>query len=85
IPAPEPSHTIKYVIDEARRCKQTGEEKVILFNLCGHGYFDLQAYLDFFEGKLQPFDYPEEAIRRSIERLKSELPWIDQLPYLKNL
>jgi tryptophan synthase beta chain len=85
VPAPEPSHTIKYVIDEALRCKRTGEEKVILFNLCGHGYFDLQAYLDYFEGRLQPFEYPEEEIRKSLERLKSELPWIDQLPYLKNL
>jgi tryptophan synthase beta chain len=41
--------------------------------------------LDYFEGRLQPFEYPEEEIRRSLERLKSELPWIDQLPYLKNL
>ncbi|MEM0381528.1 MAG: TrpB-like pyridoxal phosphate-dependent enzyme [Nitrososphaerota archaeon] len=83
IPAPEPSHTIKYVIDEALRCKRTGEEKVILFNLCGHGHFDLQAYQEFFEGKLQPWEYPEEAVKRSIERLLSEYPWVKSLPYLK--
>lgn len=83
IPAPEPSHTIKYVLDEALRCKRTGEEKVILFNLCGHGHFDLQAYQEFFEGRLQPWEYPEEAVKKSIERLLKEYPWIKDLPFLK--
>ncbi|GBC68356.1 Tryptophan synthase beta chain [archaeon HR01] len=79
LPGPEPSHTIRYVIDEALRCKQTGEEKVILFNLCGHGAFDLHAYEEFFEGKLPPWYYPEEEIRKSIERLKKELSWLPEV------
>ncbi len=83
IPAPEPSHTIKYVIDEALRCKRTGESKTILFNLCGHGYFDLQAYQEFFEGKLPAWEYPEEAIKKSIEKLEKEFSWIKDLPFLK--
>jgi len=83
VPAPEPSHTIKYVIDEALRCKRTGERKVILFNLCGHGNFDLQAYLEFMEGRLKPWDYPEDEIKRSIERLYADYPWLRDLPYIK--
>lgn len=83
IPAPEPSHTIRFVIDEARRCKQTGEKKVILFNLCGHGHFDMHAYSEYFEGKLPPWHYPEEKVKESIARLKKDYPWIDDLPYLK--
>lgn len=53
VPAPESAHAIKAVQEEALRCKKNKEEKVILFNLSGHGYFDLQAYADFFSGKLQ--------------------------------
>jgi len=84
IPAPEPSHTIRYVIDEALKAKETGEEKVILFNLCGHGYFDLRAYQEFFEGNLKPFDYPEDKIKESIQKLIKEYPWIQEIPYLKS-
>lgn len=53
VPAPESAHAIKAVEEEALRCKKNKEKKVILFNLSGHGYFDLQAYADFFSGKLQ--------------------------------
>ena len=53
VPAPESSHAIKKAIDEALRCKETGEEKVILFNLSGHGYFDLSAYDKFLRGELE--------------------------------
>jgi len=52
VPAPESTHAIKVTIDEAIKAKETGEEKVIVFNLSGHGHFDLQAYQDFMEGKL---------------------------------
>ncbi|HEY4715553.1 MAG TPA: TrpB-like pyridoxal phosphate-dependent enzyme [bacterium] len=52
IPAPEAAHAIKAVEEEALRCKKNKEKKVILFNLSGHGYFDLQAYSDFLGGKL---------------------------------
>ena len=77
IPAPEPSHAIKAVIDEAQRCKQTGEEKTILFLLCGHGYFDMQAYSDYFSGKLVPYDYPQEKVMQSMQALKKLYPWLD--------
>lgn len=79
LPGPEPAHTIKFVIDEALRCKTTGEEKVILFNLCGHGHFDISAYEAYFDGKLQPFDYPEEEVKKSLEKLKQDLPWIEEV------
>jgi len=50
IPAPEANHAVKGAIDEALRCKLEGKSKVILFNLCGHGHFDMQAYIDYFGG-----------------------------------
>ena len=53
VPAPESSHAIKKVIDEAKKCKETREEKVILFNLSGHGYFDLSAYDRYLKGELE--------------------------------
>lgn len=53
IPAPESSHAIKAVFDEAEECKKTGEAKTILFNLSGHGLFDMQSYSDFLEGKIK--------------------------------
>lgn len=53
IPAPESSHAIKAVIDEALKCKETGEQKIILFNLSGHGLFDMSAYDDFLDGKIK--------------------------------
>jgi tryptophan synthase beta chain len=53
IPAPESAHAIKAVFDEAERCKQTGEAKTILFNLSGHGLFDMSAYDDFLSGKVK--------------------------------
>jgi len=76
LPAPEPAHTIRYVIDEAIRCKHTGEKRVILFNLCGHGFFDLHAYDEYFEGRLPAWHYPEEEVKKSIQRLRQELPWV---------
>jgi tryptophan synthase beta chain len=56
ITAPETAHVVKYAIDEAIRCKKTGEKKVIAFNNCGHGLLDLQAYESFMNGKLQDFE-----------------------------
>lgn len=53
IPAPESAHAIKAVLDEAEKCKQSGESKVILFNLSGHGHFDMSAYADFLDGKIK--------------------------------
>jgi tryptophan synthase beta chain len=52
LPAPEATHAVKAAIDAALHCKATGEDKTILFNLSGHGYFDMQAYIDYNSGKL---------------------------------
>jgi tryptophan synthase beta chain len=79
IPAPEPSHAIKGAIDEALRCKQTGEEKTILFLLCGHGFFDMQAYDEYFSGRLQPYEYPAEKVAESMEKLAKLYPWLEDV------
>lgn len=78
IPAPEPAHAIKAVMDEALRCRETGEEKTLLFLLCGHGYFDMKAYDDFLQGKLPPYEYPKDKIMESMERLKKLYPQINR-------
>jgi tryptophan synthase beta chain len=52
LPAPEPAHAIRAVIDEALRCKEEGRAETIVFNLCGHGHFDLKAYEDYLSGNL---------------------------------
>ncbi len=59
IPAPETAHCIKFIIDEARRCKERNEEKVLAFNNCGHGLLDLNAYEDFLTGKLVDYEPPK--------------------------
>ncbi len=69
IPAPESAHAIKAAIDEAILAREEGKEKVILFNLSGHGYFDLQAYADYLSGKLVDYEYPEEKIKEALSRL----------------
>ena len=63
VPAPEANHAVKGTIDEALRCKRDGVSRAILFNLCGHGHFDMQAYADYFAGKLvdQPYDEKDLA------------------------
>jgi len=65
IPAPESSHAIASAIRAAKKCKETGEKKVILFNLSGHGHFDMSAYEQYFAGKLEDYEYPEEEIRKA--------------------
>lgn len=66
LPAPETTHAIKAVIDEA---KSANEEKVIVYNHSGHGHFDLSAYQAYFEGKLEDFEYPEEKIKEALKEL----------------
>ena len=61
VPAPEANHAVKGAIDEALKCKQEGKSRTILFNLCGHGHFDMQAYTDYFAGKLTDRSYAEES------------------------
>ncbi|HBE27110.1 MAG TPA: TrpB-like pyridoxal phosphate-dependent enzyme, partial [Ktedonobacter sp.] len=62
IPAPESGHAIRAVINEALEAKEAGQERVILFNLSGHGHFDMGAYEAYFSGKLQDYEYPAEAV-----------------------
>lgn len=69
IPAPEPSHALRATIDEAQKCKESGEKKVILFNLCGHGHFDLSAYDSYLSGELEDYEYPAEKIEESLHHL----------------
>jgi tryptophan synthase beta chain len=69
VPAPESSHAIRAVIHEALIAKKNNKPIVILFNLSGHGHFDMQAYDDFFAGKLQNFNMSKEEIERSIRTL----------------
>lgn len=69
IPAPESAHAIRIAIDEALEAKARDEKRVILFNLSGHGNFDLTAYQAYLGGKLQDYDYPTEEIQRSIKNL----------------
>lgn len=79
IPAPEPSHALKGAIDEALRCKETGEKKTIMFLLCGHGYFDMQAYDDYLNGKIMPYEYPTEKVKSSMQKLRQLYPWLDEV------
>ncbi|MGE5557042.1 MAG: TrpB-like pyridoxal phosphate-dependent enzyme [Bacillota bacterium] len=67
--APETAHAVKSVVDEANRCKDTKEPKTILFNLSGHGHFDLAAYDSYLAGQLEDYDYPKEKIEESLKKL----------------
>jgi len=69
VPAPEANHAVKGAIDEALRCKREGVSRAILFNLCGHGHFDMQAYADYFSGRLVDQPYDEEALTASLSAL----------------
>jgi tryptophan synthase beta chain len=69
VPAPETSHAIKAVIDEALRCKREGKSEVILFNFSGHGHFDMQAYMDLFAGKVADTEIDPAALRAALAAL----------------
>lgn len=69
IPAPEANHAVAGAIREALAAKQEGRARTILFNLCGHGHFDMQAYIDYHAGKLQNYDYPAEEIAMALAGL----------------
>ena len=69
IPAPESNHAVRGAIDEALRCKETGEAKTILFTLSGHGHFDMAAYDQYLAGKLEDYEYPSEAIDKALHNL----------------
>ncbi|MDD5338338.1 MAG: TrpB-like pyridoxal phosphate-dependent enzyme [Dehalococcoidales bacterium] len=69
ISAPETNHAIRAVIDEALKCKESGEKKVILFNHSGHGHFDMAAYEQYLNGKLQDYAYPEDLVKEALKSL----------------
>jgi tryptophan synthase beta chain len=69
IPGPEPAHAIRAVFDEAEAAKEADEERVILFNLSGHGHFDMSAYAACFAGELEDLEMPEEELAAALERL----------------
>ncbi|CAN5792907.1 TrpB-like pyridoxal phosphate-dependent enzyme [soil metagenome] len=73
VPAPEPTHAIAQTVREALACKDSGEEKVILTALCGHGHFDMAAYDAYFAGELTDYDYPEDKIAAAM----ANVPTID--------
>jgi tryptophan synthase beta chain len=69
IPAPEANHAVAGAIFEALRAKQEGTPRTILFNLCGHGHFDMQSYIAYQAGLLQNYDYPAEEIAMALAGL----------------
>ena len=69
IPAPEPAHAIKVVIDEALKCKESGEKKTILLALSGHGHFDLGAYDEYLRGKLVDYEFPQQKMEEALAQL----------------
>jgi tryptophan synthase beta chain len=69
VPAPEPTHAIAAAVREALACRESGEEKVILTALCGHGHFDLASYDKYLRGELVDYDYPEEKVRAAMARV----------------
>jgi tryptophan synthase beta chain len=71
IPAPESTHAIRAAIDEALVAKETGEKKVILFNLSGHGYFDMTSYQRYLSGQLEDYEYPAEEVRHALESVEA--------------
>ncbi len=71
LPAPEANHAVRGAIDEALKCKREGVSRAILFNLCGHGHFDMQAYIDYFGGKLTDQTYDESELAMALAGLPS--------------
>ena len=69
VPAPEPTHALAVAIEEALACKESGEEKVILTALCGHGMLDMAAYTAYFEGQLEDYDYPEAKVAEAMANI----------------
>ena len=69
VPAPEATHAVKGAMDAAIECKKNGQSKTILFNLCGHGHFDMQAYADYFDNKLAEDVYNEVEVNKALEAL----------------
>lgn len=71
VPAPEANHAVAAAIDEANRCREEGTARTILFNLCGHGYFDMQAYTDYFAGNVHDQEYSEQEVAMALAGIPS--------------
>jgi len=72
VPAPEANHVIKGAVDEALRCKESGESKCIAFNLCGHGHFDMAAYQAYFAGDLKQHEFTDEMLQQNMQALAGQ-------------
>jgi tryptophan synthase beta chain len=71
IPAPESTHAIKAAVDVALEAKKSGEKKVILFNLSGHGFFDLGSYQRYLSGQLEDYEYPAAEVKHALEAVEA--------------
>ena len=69
VPAPESNHAVRAAIDEALKAREEGKSTTILFNLSGHGHFDMQAYTDYFSGQLKDMDYDPKELEASLAHL----------------
>jgi tryptophan synthase beta chain len=69
IPAPEPTHAIAATIREALHCRETGEAKVILTAMCGHGHFDLPAYEKYLQGNMVDLSFSEDRLKASLANI----------------
>ena len=69
VPAPEASHALKAVVEEVELAREEGVERTILFNLSGHGHFDMSAYEDYFSGRMEDYELPQEQLDRAAEVL----------------
>ena len=74
VPAPEPTHALAATVEEALRCKETGDEKVILTALCGHGHLDLAAYDDYLSGKVVDHKWEDADSQSALADALSKLP-----------
>lgn len=74
LPAPEATHALATVFQEAQRCKEEGVSRTILFNLCGHGHFDLAAYDTYMSGQLEDYEIPQSEINASIAKVDGLQP-----------
>jgi tryptophan synthase beta chain len=66
LPAPEAAHAVRAAIDEALAAREAGERRIVLFNLSGHGHFDLAAYDQYLSGKLEDYAYPAEKVKQAM-------------------
>lgn len=82
IPAPEPTHAIAATIREALHCRETGESKVILTAMCGHGHFDLPAYEKYLQGNMVDLSFEEEKIKASLANIPQVVAWGEAIYYI---